>query len=246
MRCPTCEARTQPAARRPGALPRCLRFNQTVGADLVEFSEGPFEMILLNVICWGTGYQMACELTDKTSVSTRNGFAKMWIKHYGWPELVVTDQGPEFIGHEFTTFIGSGGCLQHYIDSQSPWQQGRTERAGGSLKEDLRDIINDCAIITKDEIDVALAHAVDARNRYVNRSGYSARQRVFGSAIRLPGCLMSDDPIDRAALHEDPSTEFKRSNKIRESAQRALFKHNDSEAVHRAVRGRSRIPPNKM
>ena len=34
-------------------------------------------------------------------------------------------------------FIAEHGTLQHVIDSQSPWQQGRTERAGASFKEDL-------------------------------------------------------------------------------------------------------------
>ena len=245
MRCPTCEARVRPATRRPGALPRCLRFKQTVGTDLVEFKEGPFDVTLLNVVCWGTGYQMVIEMPDKTSSGVKRAFANTWIKHCGWPELVVTDQGPEFIGHEFANYIGENGCLQHYIDSQSPWQQGRTERAGGSFKEDLRDVINECAIITKGDFDIALAQAVDARNRYVNRSGFSAHQRVFGSAIRLPGSLMSDDPIDRLALHEDPSTEFKRSSEIRESAQRALFKNSDSVAVHSAAKARSRVPPSK-
>ena len=100
------------------------------GADLVEFQDAGFDKILLNVICWGTGYQMMCTMPDKTSQSTRDAFAQLWIKHYSWPELLVTDQGPEFIGHAFTTYVGENGCLQLYIDSQSPWQQGRTERAG--------------------------------------------------------------------------------------------------------------------
>ena len=137
--------------------------------------------------------------------------------------------------------MGENGRLQHYIDSQSRWQQGRTERAGDSLKEDLRDVMEACAIVTEEEFDLALTTAIDARNRYVNRSGFSAHQRVFGSSIRLPGSLMSDDPIDRLALHTDPSTEFARAAEIRDSAQKALFKHADHEAVARAARARSRI-----
>ena len=36
MRCPVCESRVKPLARRPAALPRTLKFNQVVGIDLVE------------------------------------------------------------------------------------------------------------------------------------------------------------------------------------------------------------------
>ena len=243
MVCPACEGRAKPSAKRPGALPRCLRFNQVIGADLVEFNDGQHRRILLNVVCWGTGYQMAQIVSDKTSCSTRDAFAECWVKHYGWPELVVTDQGPEFIGQEFSLYLGGNGCLQHTIDSQSPWQQGRTERAGGLLKDDLLKVIEDCAIVTEDDFNLALASALDARNRFTNRSGYSAHQRVFGSSLRLPGCLLSDDPIDRAAVSSDPSTEFERAAEIRKAAQQALFRHSDKSAVQRAALARSRVQP---
>ena len=36
LRCPRCEARPLPLLPRPGILPRCLRFNQCVGVDLVD------------------------------------------------------------------------------------------------------------------------------------------------------------------------------------------------------------------
>ena len=241
LRCPVCEARVKPAAKRPGALPRCLKFNQVVGIDLVEFQDVGLDKILANMVCWGTGYQMACIIPDKTSLTTRNAFASSWIKHYGWPELVVTDQGPEFVGHEFSTYVGENGCLHHFIDSQSPWQQGRTERAGGSLKEDIRDVVEECAIVTDVDFEIALTQALDARNRYVDRSGFSAQQRVFGASLRLPGCLMAEDPIDRLALSSDPTTEFNRSAQIRDASQRALFRHKDNDAVKRAARARSRV-----
>ena len=57
MCCLTCEARVKPTARRPGALPRSLKFNQVVGVDLVEFAE--LKLIFCNILSWVTGYQMA-------------------------------------------------------------------------------------------------------------------------------------------------------------------------------------------
>ena len=55
MRCLVCESRVKPAAKRPGALPRCLKFNQVVGMDLVEFPDHGVNKVLANIICWGTG-----------------------------------------------------------------------------------------------------------------------------------------------------------------------------------------------
>ena len=114
---------------------------------------------------------MAQVTEDKTSAATTKAFAEGWIKHYGWPELVVADRGGEFTGHEFTEYIGRHGCLIHFIDSQSPWQQWRTERSGDALKQQLRATIDDCVIVSPDEFELALACALDARNRYAQRSG---------------------------------------------------------------------------
>eukprot|EP00973_Karenia_brevis_P051237 7116998-Karenia_brevis.AAC.1 len=80
------------------------------------------------------------------------------------------------------------------MDGQSPWQQGRTERAGSSLKEDLRNVVRQCGIVTEAQMDIAFSSAVNTRNEYPNRSAYSAHSRMFGSSIRLPGSLLSDDP----------------------------------------------------
>ena len=84
---------------------------------------------------------------------------------------------------------------------------------------------------------------MDARNRYVNRSGFRAHQRVFGSSLRLPGCLASDDYVDRMAVATDPTTEFHRAAKIRDAAQKALFKNKDQEAIRQAAAARSRVQP---
>ena len=83
----------------------------------------------------------------------------------------------------------------------------------------------------------------DARNRYCNRSGFSAHQRVFGSSLRLPGSLLSDDPIDRQLLTADPYTNFHRAIEMRTAAQRALFKQNSARAVQAAGLARHRSQP---
>ena len=64
----------------------------------------------------------------------------VWVKHYGWPEVLVHDQGPEFMGRECQNLAGTAGVLTMPIDSQSPWQNGKTDRAGQSFKRQLWDM----------------------------------------------------------------------------------------------------------
>ena len=112
-----------------------------------------------------------------------------------------------------------------------------------SLKEDLRDVINELAIVTSNEQEIVLAQALDARNRFANRSGFSAHQRVYGRSLRLPGSLMSDDPLDRMAMATDESTEFQRAAEIRDAATQALFKSRNQSAIKKAAKTRPRRQP---
>ena len=93
LRCPTCEARPLPLPPRPGVLPRCLRFNQCIGVDLVdlEVRDGTSAKAL-NVVCWGTGRQIVQPLwKNYTSKTVMKEFKVAWVKHYGWPEIIVHD-----------------------------------------------------------------------------------------------------------------------------------------------------------
>ena len=138
---------------------------------------------------------------------------------------------------------GVAGVLTMPIDSQSPWQNGKAERAGQSFKHQLWDLDEECHIEGETEFEAAVAECCDARNRYCNRSGFSVHQRVFGSSLRLPGSLLSDNPIDRQLLTADPYTDFHRANEMRTAAQRALFKQNSARAVQAAGLARHRSQP---
>eukprot|EP00969_Alexandrium_andersonii_P195529 8637515-Alexandrium_andersonii.AAC.1 len=91
-----------------------------------------------------------------------------------------------------------------------------------------------------EDLEVALAVCRDARGRFANRSGFP-QQRVCGSSTRLPGCLLSDDAVDRLALIETPKGEFHRRAAMRSAALRAQVAQSDAAAVKRVVRGRPRV-----
>ena len=82
MRCPVCESRVKPKARPPSTLPRCLRFNQTIGIDLFEYLDTNHRKLIMNIVCWGTGYQMCGMVADKTAIEARNCLAELWVKHW--------------------------------------------------------------------------------------------------------------------------------------------------------------------
>ena len=113
----------------------------------------------------------------------------------------MVDPGTEFQGYFADMLSAHGSCLLP-TDPRSPWQNGRTERAGAEWKKQF-DIASRKDKPTSDEEHLSLGlECCSVRNRYNNRSGFSPHQRVFGCSARLPNSLLSDDLIDPEFLSE--------------------------------------------
>ena len=103
-------------------------------------------------------------------------FARAWLAHYGPPGLVIADQGREFVGREFADRLGHLGVPVHYISARAPWENGRTERAGGIYKSRLETAIHEVGGVTsEEEFKTAISETSMMHNRYYNRSGYTTR-----------------------------------------------------------------------
>ena len=131
----------------------------------------------------------------KTPENVFSTFVRVWARIFGFPEIAVVDPGGEFMGY-FAEMLNHNGTAILPTDARSPWQNGRTERAGKEWKRQFK------LARRKDEPRnhqewVALGElCCSMRNRYNNRSGFSPMQRVFGFNTRLPSSLLSDDIID--------------------------------------------------
>ncbi len=137
FKCEACQAHAMPKARRPTAVPKTFRVNHVVGLDLVDNKDLQGERrYWLNAICWGSSFQLVGKLRGdgrKTPENVWNTFVHVWIRVFGVPELVVVDPGMEFTAH-FTEMLSAYGGIALPTDARSPWQNGRTERAGKEWK----------------------------------------------------------------------------------------------------------------
>ncbi|CAK8990659.1 Integrase catalytic domain-containing protein, partial [Durusdinium trenchii] len=244
FRCPTCDARPRVSPQRPGHLHRAMEFNSVIGLDLVFLEAFGQLHVILNMICWGTNYQQAALCRDKSADEVLNVFMNEWIKHYGVPSLIIVDRGKEFENHQFQETIGGLGAAIHYTDVESPWQNTRTEKAGGVLKEKIMATIHQTTA-TIDELPLVLAEVVSSRNRYMDRFGFSPMQRVFGRSLRLPASIMATDALDRELVEAAAPEPVRRSWEIREAASREWLRRQDQAAIRRASRAQSRTADRK-
>eukprot|EP00435_Cladocopium_sp_Y103_P020466 s1075_g5.t1 len=239
FRCPICDARPRPKPSRPGHLMRALEFNTVVGVDLCFLDFKGHQFIILNMLCWGTNFQQASLCKDKSAEEVLNGLMTCWIQHYGPPVLLIMDRGKEFYNDKLQNTIGGLGVGLHYIDAQSPWQNSRTERAGGILKDKILATAQ-AAAATTEEIPMVLSEVVTCRNRYMDRFGFSPMQRVFGKNLRLPASLMSTDALNSELTDAAAGDPIHRAWQVRELASQEWLRRQDQGAVRRSIRAQSR------
>ena len=240
FRCPICEASRKPSIPRPGHLVRSLEFNQTVGTDVVYFEWKGVKYPLMNNMCWGTGLQIMTRMEQVNAENTYQAFLANWVIPFGVPNILIMDQGREFFGEEFSQRIMEMGTMVHFTDTNSPWQNGRTEKAGGIFKEKLAMVLDETSAMTLEDLDMCIKEVQIARNRYFSKSGFSPYQRAFGVNPRLPGSLMSDDFLNPELLQVSASADMRKSWAIREAAAIAWMKQQDIEAVRRSVKAKTR------
>ena len=189
--CPVCARRKPPGpVARSSARARPEQFNVLVGVDLKEVrdSEGQ-RHVYLNILDIATRYSCLVRLETKQSYEVSQAFIDYWISWAGCPESVLMDQGGEFEG-EFQAVLTRFGIGPRVIATEAPWQNGMVERHGGVLGEILSLMVDQCQLRGPEDMAAGGHMAASSKNRRPDRTGHSARARVFGTTERMPGSVI--------------------------------------------------------
>ena len=89
------------------------------------------------------------------------------------------DMGGEFEGDSIANVMQLG-CASRVAGTESHWQNAMVERHGGVLGDIVEAIVEELQLVGEEDMAQAAMWAATAKNRRVDRSGYSARSRVFG------------------------------------------------------------------
>ena len=103
------------------------------------------------------------------------------MRSYGRPRILVIDQQRSLCSGIFAEKVESNGTRLEVTPLETPWRNGKTERAGKNWKEDYYKMTQDgpgAQTWTDSEEDCDAVN--QARTSKINDSGYSAYQHVFG------------------------------------------------------------------
>ena len=109
-----------------------------------------------------------------------------WIAKFGLPEILVTDNGTEFINNEIITFCHLYNIKHKPHTSHAPWTNGLVEGMNRSLQEYLRCIINgNDTKYTEWSTDVKL-FPLAYNSQITTTLGMSPYEMVFNQKPRKP------------------------------------------------------------
>ena len=232
----TCAARPMPKPARPAVLPKSYQPGQVVGIDVMYLPalNKQESFPALNIVDWGSGYSMVERLKEMSADHVWRSFMRTWARTFGVPEVLIADLGTEFRGE----FADQSGALVRRIGARSPWQNGKTERAGAHYKHVFEKARDACV----QELKTLMYEVEAARNRFGDRSGFSPMQRLLGWSLRLPGSMLSDDPLDPQLMVQSAGDEVRRMLHLRQVAQEAYIKSQSETALSKARNSRNRTP----
>ena len=196
---------------------------------------------IIHVIDHASRFQMAQVLDDKSSASVVSFLKTRWFPVFGYPRVLVADQGREFISWEFEQMCAEHSILLWHCAVQAPWQNGLCERGGGVLKVLLGALVKSHSVAGKCDMEEALQEAVTAYNHDVNDLGVNPSQAALGRQPRLQGDVLGDFG-QRVAEHGllDSKPGLARQVALRETARLAMARLHFSRGLRRALVARSR------
>ena len=115
----------------------------------------------------------------------------LWLAWAGNPKRVYLDPAGEFRSDGWIDFLQSINA--EVFLTTGPWQRGRVEKHGDTLKHMLHRLDTESIISNEQQFDKALLACCQAKNCLVRKDGYSPDQIVLGKAVSVPGSNTSDE-----------------------------------------------------
>eukprot|EP00959_Pyramimonas_sp_CCMP1952_P063174 1320376-Pyramimonas_sp.AAC.1 len=134
----------------------------------------------LNIVDWGTGKQAVVRFPGRESSAIRQVYRKYWLRAYGGPKRLISDQEKGIIRGIFADRASAGGAVFDPVGAESECQNGKAETAAELWNRTYYRIRLTETILTAEDQE----ELFDAVNCAVNERGPDLR--VFGKGVQLP------------------------------------------------------------
>ena len=220
FQCVSCQRYRRPNSAAPAALPSAKDFNQQVQADVLWVKDKETKYPILSMVDVGTRFQAACLLRGESSEYLISALEKSWIKHFGVPQQLHTDEGRGWLGEPFQLWTTEKMINHMVAPGEAHERLGLVERRHSVLRKAIEVYLHDLKLSGSSGIKESLRYVVPQLNNTTNVAGFSPAQWVLGYQPHVPGELLSDG---LGPQHLDGNSSFEDNLARRSAAKAALL-----------------------
>ena len=169
---------------------------QAVAMDLI----GPFvaslnnNRYILTMVDHCTGWAEAYPIPDQRNATIAHVFHNSFVSSHGCPEVLVTDNGTEFVARDFTDYLSSMGIKHIRSTPRHPESNGKIERFNRTFKEMLAKAVRNAPEDWEEHVGATLfSHRISVSDV----THYSPFYLLYGRQPRAPltRLLHERDPV---------------------------------------------------
>ena len=220
FKCVSCQRYRKPNTAAPSSIPTAKDFNQQVQADILWIKDKEVKYPILSMVDVGTKFQAACLVRGESAEFLIGALEKCWIRHFGAPRQLHTDEGRGWLGEQFQNWT-TDRMIEHLVaPGEAHERLGLVERRHSILRKAVEVYLHDLELSGPDGIKESLVYVVPQINNTANVAGFSPSQWFLGYQPHVPGDLLSDD---LGPQHLDGNSSFEDSLSRRNAAKAALL-----------------------
>ena len=230
--CAACQRYKKPNSASPAQLPAAETFNHIIQSDVLWLKLGEKKVPILSMVDTATKYQAGAVIYGEKTSDFLHALERCWIRHFGCPKVLVTDEGRGWASDEMMSWASSHN-IQHMISpGEAHTRLSLVERRHQVLRKSLEVYMDDLKLSSINGLREALAYTLPQINSNPSVAGYSPSQWVIGYQPGFPGDLLAEG---LNPCHLDGSISFEQLLEKRSAAKQALVKADADRRLRRAL-----------
>ena len=146
--------------------------------------------ILLHIIDHASRLSSGSRVSSKDPVVIIKSIFKNWIAVYGRPYKFLSDNGGEFMNHQFIDMCEKMNVSVKNTAGESPWSNGLVERHNLVIAEMMDKVLAE----SECDFDLAFSWCLNAKNSLKNVNGFTPYQIAMGQNPTLPVAVENELP----------------------------------------------------
>ena len=236
LRCAVCLATRPPRQPKPGALLRARRFLDRLLMDILYVNDVTgTTFAFLNLVDDATVFQVLVRLPSRHEDDLMEALLSGWLRPFGPPDEILTDQESGFKGNRFTEMLAQMGTVVRFVPRGAHWQMGKVESHGQAARWIMDRLVKQFAPSTPREMDLLAVMTTGGKNSTIRRAGSSPAQWAFGRNPKLPAGLLSDPEGAEAHTEFAMSADLRLIEAVRAEAMTQVINYESHQGLRAAM-----------